>query len=53
MPEKRNKCQEVPLVWRKMLSTLLSSRSRHLQPNFMDHMVSTISRTRRDTPLTH
>lgn len=35
MSKKRNTCQEVPLVWRKMSSTLFSKPRPHPQPNFM------------------
>lgn len=35
MPKKRNTCQEVPSVWIKTSSTLLSRPSPHLQPNFI------------------
>lgn len=35
MPKKRNTCQEVPLLWRKMLSTLLSRPRPHPQANVM------------------
>lgn len=35
MPKKRNTCQEVPLLWRKISSTLLSRPRRHPQAGFM------------------
>ena len=48
MPKKRNTCQEIPSVWRKTSSTLLSRPAPIGSQTFQDRWCPTISRTRKE-----